>query len=57
MTVEIDNGKYTHKETGRELTKEEAYSLTGFQPLEKVDERTEARGVQSAERADSAEKN
>ena len=57
MAIRFDNGSYTNTETGESLSKEDAYAATALNNTEPVDERTEAKAVQSAERADKAKEN
>jgi hypothetical protein len=57
MAIRFDNGSYTNTETGESLSKEDAYAATALNNTESVDERTEAKAVQSAERADKARDN
>ena len=57
MAIRFDNGSYTDTETGKSLSREEAYEATALCNTESVDEYTEAQAVQSVERADRAEDN
>jgi len=57
MAIKFHKGFYVDTKTGKQVSRQEAYTRTGLCNTEAVVEYAEAKAVRSAERADNAEYN